>query len=212
MLKLYSTDWSPWVRKVRISAIERNIDHKIEIIPADIGFADKTLKIVESELTQYNPSGRVPTLITEEGQIIFDSTVIVHYLDSIGKADTIVSKNIEEKVKSLKINALVDEVIDSLRHLSFENRREKDMRLPDWIDALDGKIKRGIEIIENELEYLSQPKVDVLDIADVSVIILIGSIRRNPKSLYNIFSEDLNSWYNGMEKRKSVYETKPPSM
>lgn len=212
MLKLYSTDWSPWVRKVRISAIERNIDHKIEIIPADIGFADKTLKIVESELTQYNPSGRVPTLITEEGQIIFDSTVIVHYLDSIGKADTIVSKNIEEKVKSLKINALVDEVIDSLRHLSFENRREKDMRLPDWIDALDGKIKRGIKIIENELEYLSQPKVDVLDIADVSVIILIGSIRRNPKSLYNIFSEDLNSWYNGMEKRKSVYETKPPSM
>ena len=212
MLKLYSTDWSPWVRKVRISAIERNIDHKIEIIPADIGFADKTLKIVESELTQYNPSGRVPTLITEEGQIIFDSTVIVHYLDSIGKADTIVSKNIEEKVKSLKINALVDEVIDSLRHLSFENRREKDMRLPVWIDALDGKIKRGIKIIENELEYLSQPKVDVLDIADVSVIILIGSIRRNPKSLYNIFSEDLNSWYNGMEKRKSVYETKPPSM
>ena len=103
-------------------------------------------------------------------------------------------------------------MIDSLRHLSFENRREKDMRLPDWIDALDGKIKRGIKIIENELEYLSQPKVDVLDIADVSVIILIGSIRRNPKSLYNIFSEDLNSWYNGMEKRKSVYETKPPSM
>ena len=106
MLKLYSTDWSPWVRKVRISAIERNIDHKIEIIPADIGFADKTLKIVESELTQYNPSGRVPTLITEEGQIIFDSTVIVHYLDSIGKADTIVSKNIEEKVKSLNVKKL----------------------------------------------------------------------------------------------------------
>jgi len=212
MLKLYSTDWSPWVRKVRISAIERNIDHKIEIIPADIGFADKTLKIVESELTQYNPSGRVPTLITEEGQIIFDSTVIVHYLDSIGKSDTIISKNIEKKVKSLKINALVDEVIDSLRHLSFENRREKDMRLPDWIDALDGKIKRGIKIIENELEYLSQPKVDVLDIADVSVIILIGSIRRNPKSLYNIFSQEINNWYDGMKERKSVMETIPPSL
>ena len=212
MLKLYSTDWSPWVRKVRISAIERNIGHKIEMIPANIGFAEKTLKTVESKLTKYNPSGRVPTLLTEEGQTIFDSTVIVHYLDSIGNADTIISTDIGKKIKSLKINALVDEVIDSLRHLSFENRREKNIRLPDWIDALDAKIKRGIKTIENELEYLSQPKVDVLDIADVSVIILIGSIRRNPKSLYNIFSDDLDSWYNGMEKRKSVYETKPPSL
>ena len=81
-MELYSIDWSPWVRKVRIAAIERGIDNNIKLLPADIGFADKTLKIVESNLSTLNPSGRVPTLITDDGQSIYDSTVIVHYLDN----------------------------------------------------------------------------------------------------------------------------------
>tara|TARA_B100000686_G_scaffold104414_1_gene111647 strand:- start:9361 stop:9999 length:639 start_codon:yes stop_codon:yes gene_type:complete len=212
MLKLYSTDWSPWVRKVRISAIERNIEEYIEIITANIGFAEKTLKTVESELTKFNPSGRVPTLITEEGQSVYDSTVIVHYLDSIGKADPIISKNIEKKITSLRINALVDEIIDSLRHLSFENRREKNIRLPHWIEALDKKVRRGIDIIETDFVHLSKPEVNILDLADISTIILLGSIRRNPNSPYNIFSDNLNTWYNDMEERKSVMQTTPPKL
>ena len=88
MLKLYSTDWSPWVRKVRIAAIERGLEDQIELVPANIGFSEKTLKTVESDLVKYNPSGRVPTLITEDGNYIFDSTVIVHYLDEIDKVHT----------------------------------------------------------------------------------------------------------------------------
>ena len=98
MLKLYSTDWSPWVRKVRIASIERGIDDQIELVSASIGFAEKTLKTVESDLVKYNPSGRVPTLVTEDGKYIFDSTVIVHYLDEIGDAETIIPKDIDKKI------------------------------------------------------------------------------------------------------------------
>ena len=123
-MKLYSTDWSPWVRKVRIAAIERGIDDQIELIPANIGFADKTLKTVESDLVKYNPSGRVPTLVTQDGNYIFDSTVIVHYLDEIGDSESIIPRDIDKKIYSLKMNALVDEVIDSLRHIAFENKTE----------------------------------------------------------------------------------------
>ncbi|MFP6779153.1 MAG: glutathione S-transferase N-terminal domain-containing protein [Alphaproteobacteria bacterium] len=136
-MELYSIDWSPWVRKVRIAAIERGIDSNIKLIPADIGFADKTLKIVESNLSTLNPSGRVPTLITDNGQSIYDSTVIVHYLDSIGKEFSIIPKDNDKKIICLKINALVDEIIDSLRHISLENRREENIRLSHWLDALD---------------------------------------------------------------------------
>jgi len=212
MLKLYGTDWSPFVRKVRIASIERNIHKNIEFVQAHIGVAEKTLKIMETELINYNPSGRVPTLITEKGDYIYDSTVIVHYLDGIGKEKKIVPDDINEKIQSLKMNAVVDEVIDFLRHLSFENRREENIRLPDWIESLDSKIKRGIETVENNLDLLSNKTADVLNLGDVSTIILIGSIRRNSRSPYNIFSDDLNNWYNEMNDRKSVSETIPPSL
>jgi len=211
-MELYSIDWSPWVRKVRIAAIERGNDSNIKLIPADIGFADKTLKIIESNLSTFNPSGRVPTLITEDGQSIYDSTVIVHYLDNIGKEIPIIPKDNNKKITCLKINALVDEVIDSLRHISLENRREENTRLPDWLEALDKKIRRGIEVIESNIDFLSSPNTKVLNLADISTIILIGTIRRNPNSQYNIFSDELNNWYKEMNVRGSVSETIPPSL
>ena len=62
------------------------------------------------------------------------------------------------------------------------------------------------------LDLLSNKTADVLNLGDVSTIILIGSIRRNSRSPYNIFSDDLNNWYNEMNDRKSVSETIPPSL
>ena len=211
-MELYSVDWSPFVRKVMIAAIERGIDSNIKLITANIGFADKTLKSVESSLTNFNPSGRVPTLITDDGQSIYDSTVIVHYLDSIGNENLIIPEENNKKINCLKINALVDEVIDSLRHISLENRREENTRLPDWLEALDKKIRRGIEVIESNIDFLSSPNTKVLNLADISTIILIGTIRRNPSSPYNIFSNELNDWFKEMNMRGSVSETIPPSL
>jgi glutathione S-transferase len=209
-MELYSIDWSPWVRKVRIAAIERGIDNNIKLLPADIGFADKTLKIVESNLSTLNPSGRVPTLITDDGQSIYDSTVIVHYLDTIGEEFSIIPKDNGKKINCLKINALVDEIIDSLRHISLENRREENKRLSDWLDALDKKVRRGIEVIETYVNFLSLSNTQVLNLADISIIILLGTIKRNPKSNYDIFSDNLNDWFNQMSERESVKRTKPP--
>ena len=212
-MELYSIDWSPWVRKVRIAAIERGIESNIKLVNTNIGFEDKTLKkFIDNNITKVNPSGRVPTLITEDGKTIYDSTVIVHYLDSIGNETPIIPEEINKKIYCLKINALVDEVIDSLRHISLENRREESIRLPEWLEALDQKIIRGIEVIESNINFLSSFNAKVLNLADISTIILIGSIRRNPNSPYNIFSDKLNNWYDVMNERISVSSTVPPSL
>ena len=101
-MELYSIDWSPWVRKVRIAAIERGIESSIKLIPANIGFEDKTLKkFIDNNITKVNPSGRVPTLITDDGQSIYDSTVIVHYLDSIGNETQIIPEENKKKINLL---------------------------------------------------------------------------------------------------------------
>jgi glutathione S-transferase len=211
-MKLFHVNWSPFVRKVMIAAIERNIENQIELIEANIGFADRTLKIIESELTNYNPSGRVPTLITDSGESIYDSTVIVHYLDTIGKAPPIVPINNQDKIRALKLDALVQEVIDSLRLTSHENRREKNGRLPDYLEALDSKIKRGLIILEEEVLSFSSITPNPLDLGVISVATLIGTIKRNSQSKYNIPRKNIDKWFERIELRKSLIETKPPSL
>ena len=84
--------------------------------------------------------------------------------------------------------------------------------MPDWLEALDHKIIRGIGVIESHINFLSSSTTKVLNLADISSIILIGTIRRNPNSPYNIFSDELNNWYNNMNKRESVSSTIPPSL
>ena len=211
-MKLFHVNWSPFVRKVMIAAIERNIEKQIELIEANIGFADRTLKIIESELTNYNPSGRVPTLITDNGESIYDSTVIVHYLDTIGKAPPIVPINNQDKIRALKLDALVQEVIDSLRLTSHENRREKNERLPDYLEALDSKIKRGLIILEEEVLSFSSITPNPLDLGVISVATLIGTIKRNSQSKYNIPRTNIDKWFERIELRKSLIETKPLSL
>ena len=76
---------------------------------------------------------------------------------------------------------------------------------------LNKKVRRGIEVIESNITSLSSPNTKVLNLADISAIILIGTIRRNPSSPYNIFSDELNDWFKEMNIRGSVSETTPPS-
>ena len=211
-MKLFHVNWSPFVRKVMIAAIERDIENQIELIEANIGFADRTLKIVESDLTNYNPSGRVPTLITDSGESIYDSTVIVHYLDTIGEALPIIPINNQDKIRALKLDALVQEVIDSLRLTSHENRREKNERLPDYLEALDSKIKRGLIILEEEVLSFSSITPNPLDLGVISVATLIGTIKRNSQSKYNIPRKNIDKWFERIELRKSLIETRPPSL
>ena len=167
-MKLYYTDWSPFARKVLVAAIERGLEDEIELVPADIGFAEGTLKVKETELSSYNPSGRVPTLLTESGKTIFDSTVIVNYLDGIGRAPPIIPDDYRLRVAALRLNALVDEVIDAMRHLSFENRRPEEFRLPDYIKALTDKVNRGLSLLEEESEEF-KPINETIDIGIISV-------------------------------------------
>ena len=211
-MKLYHVDWSPFARKVRIAAIERGINDQIELIEVNIGFAEKTLKIIENDITNYNPSGRIPTLITDSGEAIYDSTVIVHYLDSIGSAPPIVPNSTKDKIKALKLDALVQEVIDSLRLTNHENKRKKEERLPDYINALDEKIKRGLAVLEEEVLNYSSSSSDIIDLGEISIATLIGTIKRNPNSKYNIERTNIDKWFEKLQLRDSLIQTKPTNL
>ena len=77
---------------------------------------------------------------------------------------------------------------------------------------MDKKVRRGIEVIETNIDFLSSSNTQVLNLADISIIILLGTIKRNSKSNYDIFSDNLNDWFNQMSERESVKRTKPPNL
>ena len=210
-MKLYYTVTSPYARKVRIAAIEKGVYQDIELIEAKIGFEEGTLKTKTSDITDHNPSGRVPTLITKEEQAIFDSTVIIHYLDSQSRYPNIIPPDESDKIHALRINALVDEAIDALRLLKFEGMRPENIRLPDWINALTLKVNRGLILLENYIQYYDENDKDKIDIGLISAGCLMHIVRNNKEAAWNCPHPKLDIWFDQFSKRNSMELTKPNS-
>ena len=80
-MKLYYSATSPFVRKVMVAAIELGLRERIELLPAKAHVIDRDRTIIEK-----NPLGQVPTFITDDGMVLYDSRVIVEYLDVLGNA------------------------------------------------------------------------------------------------------------------------------
>ena len=210
-MKLYYTVNSPYARKVRIAAIEKDIYEDMELVAANIGFEEGTLKTKTSDITAHNPSGRVPTLITTDGNPIFDSTVIIHYLDALGNNTRIIPSQYKEKIYALRINALVDEAIDAMRLLKFEGMRPEHKRLADWINALNLKINRALLLLENYIEFYKRSEKDKIDIGLISTGCLMHIVSNNKAATWNCNHPNLDTWFEKFSTRRSMRLTQPDS-
>src|SRR5437016_12252587 len=83
-MKLYYSATSPFVRKVMVAALELGLRERIELLPAKAHVIDRDRTIIEK-----NPLGQVPTFITDDGMVLYDSRVIVEYLDVLGNGKLI---------------------------------------------------------------------------------------------------------------------------
>ena len=121
-MKLYYGTTSPYVRKVVIAAIECGLDGRIE--------RDETFPW-EAD-TQYggvNPVGKVPALMTDSGQVLYDSPVIVEYLDSLHDGLKLIPPAGEARFETLRVAALADGKMDAVILLYSELvRRPKDLQ------------------------------------------------------------------------------------
>ena len=97
-----------------------------------------------------------------------------------------------------------------MRHLSFEGRRPEEFRLPDYIDALNAKVNRGLSILEDESREFESPSGDI-DIGVISVGCLMQSIKiRHANSIFNSERKNLDAWADELFLRESMEKTKPP--
>jgi glutathione S-transferase len=164
MMILRSAPASPFARKVRIGASLVGLASKIDVQPADPNTADESL------LSQ-NPLGKIPVLILEDGTTLFDSRVILEYLDHLAGGGRIVPRDPAAHFAALRLQALCDGIADASLLQVYENRyRPADKRVQSWVDRQAEKVARGLAALE-----AAPPKLDpVPDIGQIALACALG--------------------------------------
>ncbi len=142
MLTLRSSPSSPFVRKVRIAASVLGLEPEIALEPADTMNASDPVR-------QQNPLGKIPALVLEDGTVLFDSRVILDYLDYRAGGGRIVPSDAGARFAALRLQALADGLMDASVLLVYEGRfRPAERHEPKWLDHQSGKIARALAALE----------------------------------------------------------------
>ncbi|MGI9449498.1 MAG: glutathione S-transferase N-terminal domain-containing protein, partial [Geminicoccaceae bacterium] len=130
-MKLHFAIASPYVRKVRVVAMELGLDDRIELLNRAM-----TPVSEEEELNADNPLGKIPCLITDGGQALYDSRVICEYLDSQAAGESVFPDDGDARWTALRRQALADGILDATVGTRYETfLRPKEYQWQSWIDA-----------------------------------------------------------------------------
>jgi glutathione S-transferase len=142
MLTLRHSPSSPFVRKIRIAAAVLGLEREIAIEPAD------TMNPSDS-VRQQNPLGKIPALLLEDGTVLFDSRVILEYLDHRVGGGRIIPTDAAARFAALRLQALADGIMDASVLLVYEGRwRPAERHEPKWIELQSGKVARALAAVE----------------------------------------------------------------
>jgi glutathione S-transferase len=151
MLVLRSSPASPFGRKIKIAAGVLGLDGQIEIQPVDTTDPTDTVR-------KQNPLGKIPALVLEDGMVLFDSRVILEYLDHRAGGGRIVPTDASARFAALRLQALADGMMDAAILLIYEGRwRPADRREAKWVDHQAGKVARALAALEADPPILDAP-------------------------------------------------------
>jgi len=139
---LRSSPPSPFGRKVRIALIHLGLADRVEIVATDTSSKSDTIR-------KQNPLGKIPTLITESGKALYDSRVILDYLDHLTGGGRIVPLDPDERFHALTLQALADGILDASILRVYERRyRSEEQVVDSWLEYQAGKVERALTTLE----------------------------------------------------------------
>jgi glutathione S-transferase len=202
-MKLLYTPASPYARKVRLLMLEKGIE--------DVEFAVVNPFDQPDTLTAVNPLSKIPTLILDEGTVLFDSTVICEYLDVSRKsAVTFFPADTALRWKVARRHALADGLMDLCVGLALETlRREESLRSPGWIEHLCGNMRRAVNSIEVEIDDFGEQ----LNISHLALASALGYLDARAAKYVPWRAENpkLDTWFAEFGNRPSMLATVPPT-
>jgi len=164
MMILLSAPASPFGRKIKIAAALLGLSDKITIEVTDTSKAGGPLR------TQ-NPLGKIPTLMLEDGAALFDSRVILEYLDHLAGGGKILPRDSKARFAALRLQALCDGILDALLLQVYEKRyRPEAIWHQPWLDYQTEKVMRAMDVLEK-----NPPRIDALpDVGQITLACALG--------------------------------------
>ena len=201
-MKLHFGAASPYVRKVRATAIELGLQDRIELLHRAV-----TPVNPEAELIADNPLGKIPCLITDDGQALYDSRVICEYLDSLVPEITMLPSEGETRWTTLRRLALADGVLDAAVGKRYETfLRPEPYRWSAWIDSQTAKYNQALDQLEKEVGDFG----DAVDLATVAIACGLAYMDfRYADEGWRDGRPGLAAWYETFSRRPSMTDTAP---
>jgi len=164
MVTLRTGSNSPFGRKVRIAIRVLGLERAVAVEPASAHDPD------DPPPTQ-NPLGKVPVLILDDGVPLYDSPVILEYLDHLAGGGRIIPKEADRRFAALRYEALADGIMDASILINYEARyRPPEKHETKWLDLQAGKVARGLAVLEAAPPGLSTPP----DVGQITVACSLG--------------------------------------
>jgi glutathione S-transferase len=202
-MKLLYSLTSPYARKVLIVAAEKRISMDLQIV---------VLADPDCPVFLHNPLGKIPVLIMDDGESLYDSSVIVDYLDQRTPVSHLIPQDAKSKFQVKRWESLADGVCDAGVAVMVEQRRLENLQDPNWIKKQWNKVELGLKALDEDLGANKFCVAETFSLADITVVCVLGylDLRFGNKLDLNNRYPNLARLNASLAARPSIAETLPP--
>jgi glutathione S-transferase len=199
-MRLYATQTSPYARKVRIALLEKNI-------PCALEWVD--LRAADHGALEHNPLGKIPVLVRNDGSAVYDSAVIIQYLEILHPEPAIIPHDPEARIETLRIEALAGGIMDTTVAWVLEQRHSKDCQDAGVLQRARNKVLAALAVLQEEAcAWQDLAAAPVLNLAQIATIAAVGYVDlRAPDFLLQF--PDLTTWMHSLHQRSAISATAP---
>lgn len=206
MMKLIYAPTSPYARKTRVCVRELGLTGQVrEIELSPFG-------ATQDQVRAFNPLGKVPALAVSAQRVLFDSRVIVEYLDAQSNGHSLFPpRHSPEYWEAVRLQSLADGILDAAVSIAFERRRCEAIRSADWICRWTSAIQRGLDALDRSagLTGTGAETVTIGQIAAATVPDYLD-LRVADRIDWRANHPRLAAWHSSFSERASLRETQPP--
>lgn len=202
-MKLFITPTSPYARKVRIVLVEKHIECELVEV--------SSLAAIDSPVIEYNPLGKVPTLVLEDGSSLYDSAVIVDYLDHKTPVARLIPQDNGQRALVRRWEALADGVCDAVVAIVMERRRPPEKQDATTLERQMQKVERGLRVMSEDMGDGKWILGKHFTLADIAVGVVLGYLDLRMQELdWRTLYPNLGSVYEHLLARPSFRDSQPP--
>ncbi|MCE9640288.1 MAG: glutathione S-transferase [Betaproteobacteria bacterium] len=201
-MKLIAAPVSPYSRKARIVLAEKRIEYEM-VVDSPLDPATR--------VPEFNPLGKIPVLVLDDDTTLFDSRVIVEYLDNANPVGRLIPDDTRQRIQVRRWEALADGCTDAAIAVVMEKRRPAGQQSAELIARQEAKIDRALKAMSEELGSRTWCTGELYNLADVAVGCALGYLElRMPDLNWRKLYPNLGKVFDKLSKRASFKDTAPP--